>query len=112
MKRSVAIIATVAVLVLAIPEVRAETPVAAPPADAAQPPDPALKADEATQASVAKDKRLDHLCLRETGSRVRASDRSRRGCTELGRVYTRDDIASTGEVDIADALRRLDPSIH
>ncbi|MDQ3287966.1 MAG: hypothetical protein M3Q42_06830 [Pseudomonadota bacterium] len=29
-----------------------------------------------------------------------------------GRVYTREDIRSTGETDLAEALRKLDPSIR
>lgn len=66
------------------------------------------------------------FCLRSTGSRIapraRPSDRDtaadaartkRPDCvTTHGRVYTRRDLDSTGAVDIADALRRLDPSIR
>lgn len=62
------------------------------------------------------------FCLRSTGSRipprVRADDAgdakaSRPACVPAnGRVYTREDLRSTGEVDIADALRRLDPAIR
>jgi hypothetical protein len=33
-------------------------------------------------------------------------------CAEFGRAYDRDDIDRTGAVDLADALRRLDPSIR
>lgn len=65
----------------------------------------------------------DRTCLRETGSRIRTStatdtrgsetDADRRGCLGAnGRSYSRDDIRRTGEVDLGDALRRLDPSIH
>ena len=31
---------------------------------------------------------------------------------QFGRVYTQDDLRSTGQVDIAQALRMLDPSIR
>ena len=67
---------------------------------------------------------IDRNCLRQTGSRIVArenatrSDRERNGkptarCVAAsGRVYSRDDIERTGEVDIADALRKLDPAIH
>ena len=69
---------------------------------------------------------IDRNCLRQTGSRIvanananatrSASDRSdKRGqrCVAAnGRVYSREDIDRTGEVDIADALRKLDPAIH
>lgn len=64
----------------------------------------------------------DRNCLRHTGSRIteqanaRADarkDKSRRECAPLsGRSYTREDIDRTGAIDIADALRRLDPSVH
>lgn len=59
----------------------------------------------------------DRFCIRETGSRVTASRnaRSRRAEQECvgggGKVYTRQDIESTGSVDIKEALRRLDPSV-
>lgn len=67
---------------------------------------------------------IDRNCLRQTGSHIvaranatrSASDRSdKRGqrCVAAnGRVYSREDIDRTGEVDIADALRKLDPAIH
>lgn len=67
---------------------------------------------------------IDRNCLRQTGSRIvanvnatrSASDRSdKRGqrCVAAnGRVYSREDIDRTGEVGIADALRKLDPAIH
>ncbi|HEY4555015.1 MAG TPA: hypothetical protein VIG68_01070 [Lysobacter sp.] len=63
------------------------------------------------------------FCLRSTGSMIAprsrplsasaASRASRPSCIPAaGRVYTRHDLDSTGAVDIADALRRLDPSIR
>ena len=67
---------------------------------------------------------IDRNCLRHTGSRIVARDnttRSARGRNDKlgqrcvaasGRVYSRDDLDRTGEVDIADALRKLDPSIR
>jgi hypothetical protein len=80
------------------------------------------------QAEASSDVPLsDRNCLRETGSLITASqnakdDRahragksSKRGdqCANAnGRAYTREDIDRTGEVDLADALRRLDPSIR
>jgi len=70
--------------------------------------------------------RIDRHCLRQTGSRIvaranttRARAASNRGgaqgrqCVAAnGRVYSREDLERTGEVDIADALRKLDPAIH
>lgn len=59
----------------------------------------------------------DRHCLRYTGSRIqpRAQKDGKDGsaCTmAAGRSYTRDDLDRTGEVDLADALRRLDTSIY
>jgi hypothetical protein len=59
-------------------------------------------------------------CLRSTGSRVTAAQNVRatkdgkpQRCAPVsGRVYTSEDIARTGQVDIYDALRMLDPSIR
>lgn len=59
-------------------------------------------------------------CLRSTGSRVTAAQNVRaakdgkpqRCAPVTGRVYTSEDIARTGQVDIYDALRMLDPSIR
>lgn len=60
----------------------------------------------------------DRLCLRQTGSRIVAtrnlqSRQDARDCIAgNGRVYTRADLDSTGAIDLADALRRLDPAIR
>ena len=59
-------------------------------------------------------------CLRSTGSRVTAAQNVRAAkdgkpqrCAPVsGRVYTSEDIARTGQVDIHEALRMLDPSIR
>ena len=59
-------------------------------------------------------------CLRSTGSRVTAAQNVRatkdgkpQRCAPVsGRVYTSEDIARTGQVDIYEALRMLDPSIR
>lgn len=49
-------------------------------------------------------------CVRDTGSRTKRRDD--KGCNGLpGRSYDRDALDSTGAIDTADALRRLDPSI-
>lgn len=59
---------------------------------------------------------IDRLCLRETGTMIRArraaASRERCPSHQFGRVYTQDDLRSTGQVDIAQALRMLDPSIR
>lgn len=66
---------------------------------------------------------IDRNCLQQTGSRIVAryntsrstrarTDKGKRCVAAFGRVYTREDIDMTGEIDLADALRKLDPSIH
>lgn len=63
------------------------------------------------------------FCLRTTGTRIppkaRQIDTNRDGkpdrvaCVPAnGRVYTRYDLETTGAIDLADALRHLDPSIR
>lgn len=55
---------------------------------------------------------LERHCLRETGTRIRLRGERRACAPYSGRVWTRDDLDRTGEVDIASALRRLDVSIR
>lgn len=67
---------------------------------------------------------IDRNCLTRTGSRIVARDSTTRSTRERnekfagrcvpanGRVYSREDIERTGEVDIANALRKLDPAIR
>ena len=77
------------------------------------------------ETAVERDARRD--CMRYTGSRVVATrnrgagkakaeavdELDRDDCVAAnGRVYSRDDLDRTGATDIADALRRLDPSIR
>lgn len=66
------------------------------------------------------------FCLRATGTRIAprarpaadagadvdARHKQPRCVSGSGRVYTRRDLETTGAVDIADALRMLDPSIR
>lgn len=83
----------------------------------------AVPTDEARQATTEamqqeEDPAADRFCIRETGSRipvarkVGSKDDNRRCLSSNGRVYSRDDIRSTGRTDLADALRALDPAIH
>jgi hypothetical protein len=83
---------------------------------------PLSATDDTEPAATDRKEIADHSCLRQTGSRIIASanaradarkDPSKRQCASApGRSYTRDDIDRTGAVDLADALRRLDPSIN
>lgn len=67
-------------------------------------------ANAGTQAQPAKKNLSDAQCLRQTGSRIQS--KSKRDCAAYGRSYSRDDLNGTGEVDVASALRRLDPAVH
>jgi hypothetical protein len=82
-------------------------------AAAAQTPTPAdapVQDTAITANADAKDKNVsDRLCLKQTGTRISARNQR---CTAIGRAYSRSDINGTGEVDLADALRKLDPSIR
>jgi hypothetical protein len=77
---------------------------------------PAADAPTAAQTDAKKPEINDAYCLRYTGSRItsRTDSRKARTCnaTAIGRAYNRDDLDRTGEINIADALRKLDPSIH
>ncbi|KRB06638.1 hypothetical protein [Lysobacter sp. Root690] len=92
----------------------AQTPnVQAPVETAAQPAvqaDVRVDANADTQAQPAKKKLSDAYCLRQTGSRIQS--KAKQDCAAHGRSYSRDDINGTGEVDVASALRKLDPAVH
>lgn len=75
---------------------------------------PAADAPAAAQTDAKKPEINDAYCLRNTGTRItsRANNRKTNTCGAIGRSYTREDLQRTGEINIADALRKLDPSIH
>ena len=60
----------------------------------------------------------ERFCLRYTGTRIdltrhrRTADLDQRCIAAGGRVYTREDLERTGEIDLANALRMLDPGIR
>ena len=66
----------------------------------------------------AEQKSAEAFCLRQTGSHLRSftakphNERAVECANAPGRVYTREDIDRTGAINTADAIRRLDPSIH
>lgn len=61
-----------------------------------------------------KDDVSDRSCLKETGSRLapRPDSKGRKCINATGRAYTKDDLDSTGAIDLKDALRRLDPAVR
>jgi hypothetical protein len=90
-------------------------------AASAQSADMAEEPEEATSsraAAKATSKSSDRICIQQTGSRItqarnaRTKDAERECVSAGGRVYTRGDIENSGETDLADALRKLDPSIR
>lgn len=92
----------------------AQTPVDAP----APPVEPQVAvadavAPEATEQAATRDLN-DRNCLKHTGTRISPrADRNGRKCANVvGRAYNRDDLNRTGAVDLADALRRLDPAVR
>ena len=82
------------------------------PAPASAEPADLRAADAANEASVKP------FCLQETGSLITTSENRRLAAADkkcapvAGRSYSRRDIERTGAIDIADALRQLDPTIH
>ncbi|HEU0305713.1 MAG TPA: hypothetical protein VFR30_01955 [Lysobacter sp.] len=57
----------------------------------------------------------DRNCLRQTGTRIgsrNAGSKDQKCTGAMGRSYTREDLERTGDVNIADALRKLDPAIR
>ena len=89
-------------------------------------PDAAV-ATQANAQPATQDKVADEpYCLRYTGSLIvahenRKNDRASAGATtkskpkcngSAGNSYSREDISRTGAIDLADALRNLDPAVH
>lgn len=83
----------------------------------AQPPTAAPSDAVANDAQAAQQGRQDLRaaeCLTQTGTRIRTRDAKtgKVACQGPGRSYSRDELERTGQVDMADALRRIDPSIR
>ena len=75
------------------------------------------KVDSSTVALTPQERAADAFCLRHTGSHLKSMNNDRNEsavqcANEPGRSYTREDIQRTGATSTADALRKLDPSIH
>lgn len=58
-----------------------------------------------------KEKINDRYCLRETGSHIVSKHKKSCISSANGTAYNRDDIDRTGATDLAEALRRLSPSV-
>ncbi|MFC3550224.1 hypothetical protein ACFOLC_04275 [Lysobacter cavernae] len=57
---------------------------------------------------------FDNNCLRYTGTRIQQRDKNGKPVCNPGpgRAYSKQDLDRTGEIDVADALRKLDPAVY
>lgn len=87
---------------------------AAEPAVQQQPVAPEASAQAAHEVTNTERGIDDRLCLSHAGSMIRSrADKKTGRCIDAnGRSYSREDLDRTGEVNIADALRKLDPAIR
>lgn len=102
----------------------AQTAVTSVGSDATAQAQPAeFDADAAPAAYVEPE--VDRNCMRYTGTRIisrynttrsaaarEKADKDKVCVGTFGRAYSREDIDRTGEVDLADALRKLDPAVY
>lgn len=82
--------------------------------DSAAPELTEAQAAEAAKAEAA-DRFADRNCLRHTGSRMLRAEGNRNGrkcAIGNGHAYTREDLESTGGIDVGSALRSLHPGIR
>jgi len=70
----------------------------------------AAQTDAKTDPAAAQAARKDPNCLTQTGSRVHT--RGKPACAGYGRSYDRKDLERTGETDVGQALRKLDPRLR
>lgn len=109
-----------AVLALSAPLAIASTPAVQDPADQATVADSTQTQTQAP-ATAAEDSAITRRhCLQNTGSlittvrnqRARREGKAPECAPAFGRVYTREDLQTTGGADLGDILRSLDPSIR
>lgn len=92
-------------------DAQAQVQVASTQADAAV----AADAQVAANTDAVNGKRTSNVgCVKETGTNIRPRDpkTGKALCIGPGRSYSREQIDRTGQTDLADALRRLDPSVR
>lgn len=92
-------------------DAQAQVQVASTQADAAV----AADAQVAANTDAANAKRTSNVgCVKDTGTNIRPRDpkTGKALCIGPGRSYSREQIDRTGQTDLADALRRLDPSVR
>ena len=77
--------------------------------------DAAVSADaQAASDPATKERKSNVGCVKNTGTNIRPRDpkTGKALCIGPGRSYSREQIDRTGQTDLADALRRLDPSVR
>jgi len=77
--------------------------------------DAAVAADAQLANQPVDAKRTSNVgCVKDTGTNIRPRDpkTGKALCIGPGRSYSREQIDRTGQTDLADALRRLDPSVR
>ena len=92
-------------------DAQAQVQVGSTQADAAVPAD----AQVVVNTDAANAKRTSNVgCIKDTGTNIRPRDpkTGKALCIGPGRSYSREQIDRTGQTDLADALRRLDPSVR
>ena len=92
-------------------DAQAQVQVASTQADAAV----AADAQVAANTDAVNGKRTSNVgCVKDTGTNIRPRDpkTGKALCIGPGRSYSREQIDRTGQTDLADALRRLDPSVR
>ncbi|MET3929361.1 hypothetical protein ABIE51_001248 [Lysobacter sp. OAE881] len=92
-------------------DAQAQVQVASTQADAVV----AADAQVAANTDAANAKRTSNVgCVKDTGTNIRPRDpkTGKALCIGPGRSYSREQIDRTGQTDLADALRRLDPSVR
>lgn len=68
--------------------------------------------DTGSRITAAHNQRLQRMARRNGVSATAGHDDRTRCVSAHGRVYRRDDLDRTGAIDVADALRQLDPAIR
>lgn len=68
--------------------------------------------DTGSRITAAHNQRVQRMARRKGASATAGHDDGTRCVSAHGRVYRRDDLDRTGAIDVADALRQLDPAIH
>lgn len=115
MKRLALFFAVSVMSMAAMAQNASPNPVADPVQNPATPPSSTTAtAQPASRDESAKDDVSDRNCLKETGSRLapRPDSKGRKCINATGRAYTKQEMDSTGAIDLKDALRRLDPALR